>query len=107
MPGVKGILTHDDVPGPADYVNDNGTMIQVNRFAELALTDKPMYQGEPILAVAAVDELTAAERHREDRNRNRTSARSSPTRWTASGLAAQTPTETAMCGCATACAQEN
>ncbi len=60
MPGVKGILTHEDIPGAADYMNDNGTMIHVNRYAELALTNRPMYQGEPILAVAAVDELTAA-----------------------------------------------
>ena len=60
MPGVKGILTHEDIPGAADYMNDNGTMIHVNRFAELALTNEPMYQGEPIMAVAAVDELTAA-----------------------------------------------
>jgi CO/xanthine dehydrogenase Mo-binding subunit len=60
MPGVRGILTPADVPGHADYVNDNGTTIKANRWGELALTDEPMYQGEPILAVAAVDELTAA-----------------------------------------------
>ena len=29
--------------------------------AEIALTDEPVYQGEPILAIAAVDESTAAE----------------------------------------------
>ena len=28
---------------------------------ERALTNEPLYEGEPILAVAAVDELTAAE----------------------------------------------
>jgi xanthine dehydrogenase molybdenum-binding subunit len=61
MPGVRGILTPDEVPGHANYVNDNGTMIKADRFSELALTDEPMYQGEPILAVAAVDELTCAE----------------------------------------------
>ena len=47
MPGVKAILTADDLP------DLDG--------AERALTNEPMYAGEPILAVAAVDELTAAE----------------------------------------------
>ena len=60
MPGVRGILTPDDVPGHANYVNDNGTMIKADKFSELALADEPMYQGEPILAVVADDELTAA-----------------------------------------------
>src|SRR5437868_15352626 len=48
MPGVKGILTADDLPdlGPND---------------ERALTNEPFYAGEPILAVAAVDALTAVE----------------------------------------------
>src|SRR5690349_19755754 len=48
MPGVKAILTADDLPTPATG-------------AERALTNEPLYQGEPILAVAAIDELTAAE----------------------------------------------
>jgi xanthine dehydrogenase molybdenum-binding subunit len=47
MPGVKGILTADDLPDL--------------KGAERALTNEPLYQGEPILAVAAVDEATAAE----------------------------------------------
>src|SRR5262249_42235131 len=47
MPGVKAILTSDDVPDV--------------RGAEKALTSEPLYQGEPILALAAVDERTAAE----------------------------------------------
>src|SRR5476649_363822 len=47
MPGVKAILTADDLPDL--------------RGAERALTNEPLYQGEPILAVAAVDERTAAE----------------------------------------------
>jgi CO/xanthine dehydrogenase Mo-binding subunit len=47
MPGVKAILTADEVPDL--------------RGAEKALTNEPLYQGEPILAVAAVDERTAAE----------------------------------------------
>src|SRR3954462_10393004 len=47
MPGVKAILTADEVPDL--------------RGAKKALTNDPLYQGEPILAVAAVDERTAAE----------------------------------------------
>lgn len=61
MPGVKGILTEDDLPAPADSLNDNGTVIRANKLGERGLTNEPLYQGEPILAVAAVDELTAAE----------------------------------------------
>ncbi len=48
MPGVKAIITADDLP-----VLPNN--------AERALTNEPLYVGEPILAVAAVDEETAAE----------------------------------------------
>src|SRR6058998_383238 len=40
MPGVKAILTADDLP---------------ESRGERALTNEPLYQGEPILAVAAVD----------------------------------------------------
>jgi xanthine dehydrogenase molybdenum-binding subunit len=47
LPGVKAILTAADLPDL--------------RGAERALTSEPLYQGEPILAVAAVDETTAAE----------------------------------------------
>jgi CO/xanthine dehydrogenase Mo-binding subunit len=61
MPGVKGILTADDLPAPASSVTDSGTVIQANPFNERALTKEPLYIGEPILAVAAVDELTAAD----------------------------------------------
>src|SRR6266536_2411587 len=61
MPGVKGILTADDLPAPADVVTDLGQTIKANTKGEKALTNEPVYQGEPILAVAAVDELTATE----------------------------------------------
>ena len=61
MPGVKAILTADDMPAPADSVDDNGRVIRANTRAERALTSEPLYEGEPILAVAAVDEFTAAE----------------------------------------------
>src|ERR1043166_2279700 len=47
MPGVKAILRADELPDL--------------RGAERPLTNDPLYQGEPILAVAAIDELTAAE----------------------------------------------
>jgi xanthine dehydrogenase molybdenum-binding subunit len=47
MAGVKAILTADDLPDL--------------HGSERALTNEPLYEGEPILAVAAVDELTAAE----------------------------------------------
>jgi len=61
MPGVKGILTADDIPPQADFLNDNGQTIKASKWGERALTNEPVYQGDPILAVAAVDELTAAE----------------------------------------------
>ena len=48
MPGVEGILTADDLE-PVQPPNEAG------------LTNEPLYEGEPILAVAAVDEETAAE----------------------------------------------
>jgi xanthine dehydrogenase molybdenum-binding subunit len=61
MPGVKAMLTADDLPAPADTLTDNGTVIKASKWGERGLTMEPVYQGEPILAVAAVDELTAAE----------------------------------------------
>src|SRR6202044_2423918 len=54
MPGVKAILTQDDLPAPADSVTDLGVTIKANKQGEKALTMEPLYQGEPILAVAAV-----------------------------------------------------
>src|ERR1700694_818893 len=61
MPGVKAILTAGDLPAPADTLTDNGTVIKASKWGERGLTNEPVYQGEPILAVAAVDELAAAE----------------------------------------------
>jgi xanthine dehydrogenase molybdenum-binding subunit len=61
MPGVRAILTADDLPAPADSLTDNGTVIKASKWGERGLTMEPVYEGEPILAVAAVDELTAAE----------------------------------------------
>jgi len=61
MPGVRAILTADDLPAPADTLTDNGAVIKASKWGERGLTMEPVYQGEPVLAVAAVDELTAAE----------------------------------------------
>jgi xanthine dehydrogenase molybdenum-binding subunit len=61
MPGVKAVLTADDIPVQADYLDDNGRTIKASKWGERALTKEPVYQGEPIFAVAAVDELTCAE----------------------------------------------
>src|SRR5213078_3583484 len=60
MPGVKAILTADDMPGAAAGAT-LGENVQATAQAERGLTNEPLYEGEPILAVAAVDELTAAE----------------------------------------------
>ena len=48
MTGVEAILTADDLPAE-------------DAPGEAGLTNEPMYEGEPILAVAAVDETTAAD----------------------------------------------
>ena len=61
MPGVKAILLPEDVPGPKDQVNDMGQTLRANPYSERALATEPLYQGEPVLAVCAVDEATAAE----------------------------------------------
>jgi xanthine dehydrogenase molybdenum-binding subunit len=60
LPGVKGILTADELPPPAAFITDDGVMIPPDPRAERGLTNEPLYQGEPVLAVAAVDEETAA-----------------------------------------------
>src|SRR6266542_3188080 len=60
MPGVKAILTADDMPGAAAGAT-LGEGVQASAQAERGLTNEPLYQGEPILAIAAVDEFTAAE----------------------------------------------
>src|SRR5882672_7645901 len=61
MPGVRAIVTAEDVPPPADSIDDNGNAVQASKWSERALTMEPLYQGEPVLAVAAVDENTAVE----------------------------------------------
>src|SRR5207249_3999691 len=60
MPGVKAILTGDDMPGAAAGAT-LGEGVQASAQAERGLTNEPLYQGEPILAIAATSELEAAE----------------------------------------------
>ena len=60
LPGVKAILTADDLPAVVAGAN-LGEGITASLLSERGLTNEPLYEGEPILAVAAVDELTAAE----------------------------------------------
>ena len=60
MPGVKAILTADDLPAVVAGAN-LGEGIVASTLSERGLTMEPLYEGEPILAVAAVDEFTAAE----------------------------------------------
>src|SRR5437899_1995208 len=60
LPGVKAILTADDMPGAAVGAT-LGEGVQASAQAERGLTDEPLYYGEPVLAVAAIDEATAAE----------------------------------------------
>src|SRR5256885_260784 len=61
MPNIKAILTTDELPNPADVVTDLGQTIKPNRKDEHALTDEPLYYSEPVLAIATIDEATAAE----------------------------------------------
>src|SRR5262245_7100361 len=60
MPGVKAIITVDDLPAVVEGAN-LGEGIIASSLSERGLTNEPLYEGEPILAVAAVDEQTAAE----------------------------------------------
>ena len=60
MPGVKAILTVDDLP-PVVAGANLGEGIIASTFSERGLTNEPLYEGEPILAVAAIDETTAAD----------------------------------------------
>jgi CO/xanthine dehydrogenase Mo-binding subunit len=80
LPGVAAVITADDLPAPAQpgggppgggarqgqsapAVDEHGEPIPVGGTMkpEVALTKEPVYAGEPIAAVAAVDEATAVE----------------------------------------------
>jgi xanthine dehydrogenase molybdenum-binding subunit len=60
MPGVKAILTEADLPGAATGA-ELGENVRASAQTERGLTMEPLFYGEAILAVAAVDELTATE----------------------------------------------
>ena len=83
IPGVRAVLTADDLP-PVK-APDGGLP------PERALTNEPVYQGEPVLAVAAVDEWTAAEAIEAITRGRRIRCRSSSIRSPACGPAAPTP----------------
>jgi CO/xanthine dehydrogenase Mo-binding subunit len=60
MPGVEAILRAADLPAvaaPALKGHEDAVVLR----PEAALTDEPVYEGEPILAIAASDEHTAAD----------------------------------------------
>src|ERR1700737_2558086 len=50
MPGVKAIITADDLPG-AQAGATLGENVQSTAQGERGLTMEPLYQGEPILAL--------------------------------------------------------
>src|SRR5215213_1988861 len=60
MPGVKAILTVDDLPPVVEGAN-LGEGIIASTLSERGLTNEPLYVGEPVLAVAAVDEAIEIE----------------------------------------------
>lgn len=62
MPGVHGIITADDMPAPeAPSAPADAAPAPPPIAAEVALTKEPVYEGEPILALAADSEELAAE----------------------------------------------
>ena len=63
MPGVHAILTEEDIPRPEgeQILGEGVTAAPSNVPPALALTNEPVYEGEPILAVAADSEEIAAE----------------------------------------------
>jgi CO/xanthine dehydrogenase Mo-binding subunit len=62
MPGVVAVITGEDVPKPQQPMQLGEAAAQrANTLPEVALASEPLYQGEPIVAVAAVDEVTAAD----------------------------------------------
>src|ERR1700716_866251 len=42
MPGVKAIITADDLPKPADYVTDLGQTVKADLKGEQALSNEPV-----------------------------------------------------------------
>ena len=98
MPGVKAILTADDMPGAAAGAT-LGEGVQATAQTERGLTNEPLYQGEPILAVAA--DRRAHRRAKRSKRSTSSSSRcpSSSIRLKACGPAARTRARRATCGC--------
>src|SRR5687768_11288357 len=62
MPGVVAMITGEDIPKPSQPLQlGEAAAARANTLPEVALASEPLYQGEPIVAVAAIDELTAAD----------------------------------------------
>ena len=63
MPGVHAILTEEDYPRPEGpmFLGEGVTSTPSNVPIALPLTNEPVHQGEPILAVAADSEELAAD----------------------------------------------
>jgi CO/xanthine dehydrogenase Mo-binding subunit len=62
LPGVRAILTAADLPpGEAPKTRSETGQPVETPAAEVAITNEPLYEGEPILAVAADSEALAAE----------------------------------------------
>ena len=94
MSGVAAILTADELPVVQPDPDPTGA--EETEDGERALTSEPVFAGEPILAVAAVDETTAAEAI-ERINVDSNGCHSSSIRSTASVLAARTHGRRATC----------
>jgi len=60
IPGVKAIITEDDLPKAAAGAT-LGEGVQATAQGERGLTNEPLYQGEPILAIAATSEEIAVQ----------------------------------------------
>ncbi|MFN8060326.1 MAG: xanthine dehydrogenase family protein molybdopterin-binding subunit [Vicinamibacterales bacterium] len=60
LEGFLGILTADELP-PPPAPPQGAPAPPPGPGPEFALTNEPVYEGEPVIAVAAVDETTAAE----------------------------------------------
>ena len=67
MPGVKAILTADGCPR-CDRLCARRKRASRRRKPRRGLTNEPLYQGEPILAVAATSESDRGRGHRSDRD---------------------------------------
>ena len=80
MPGVKGILTADELPAPADVVTDLGQRIAANTKGEKALTNEPRVSGRARAGGRGRRRADRRRSHREDRDRRGSRCRSSSIR---------------------------